>query len=97
MYYLQSPLREGLIDSAYNVEIEAHKDKIESILVSRGHHFKDATHKVWEDQYFLDNTHMDSLSAAKLTDMIHAAPCFGEQYTDYRGKSNEQLFSHESD
>ncbi len=78
MYYLQSPLREGLIDSVYNAEINIHNNKVDRILSSRGHHFRDATHMVWEDEHFLDNTHMDSLSAARLTDLIEPASCIDE-------------------
>jgi len=63
--FVQSPIREGLIDKEYKVEIEKHIKRVDSIINNYNQTFIDATQRIWPDSLFFDYAHFNT-SGAKI-------------------------------
>tara|TARA_B110000459_G_C16605587_1_gene493373 strand:+ start:1834 stop:2763 length:930 start_codon:yes stop_codon:yes gene_type:complete len=69
--FVQSPFREGYVSLLNEHELSVlnnHKNKIESILKRNNNLFIDSQKKSWEDDLFVDYSHLNSKGAKKYTE-----------------------------
>lgn len=67
LIFVQTPLREGLLDDYYTTNLEKHVNKIQPILHKYGHTFCNANNDTWPDSLFVDYAHMNSTGTEKLS------------------------------
>lgn len=66
--YVQTPIREGMLDDNYSTNILKHIDKVRAIIEKYPNtFFVDGTRNLWSDSLFVDVQHLNSLGAEKFT------------------------------
>lgn len=68
LYYVQTPVRKGLVDSLNENKLAQHSNRVQTILKKYNNLFIDTNDKIWEDSLFTDATHMNCNGAKIFTD-----------------------------
>lgn len=67
LVFVQTPVREGIIDDIYRKDIKTHVNKIREILDKYNHQLINSTTEIWPDTMFFDYGHFLSESARYFT------------------------------
>ncbi|MDA3926995.1 MAG: hypothetical protein PF904_20160 [Kiritimatiellae bacterium] len=70
LFFVLSPLREGLVDDNYRKSIKLHADRVRGIVESKGGTFVDTTLYKWEDKLFVDGTHLNADGGCRLSEIL---------------------------
>ena len=67
MYFIQSPIRKGLLKNIDNAILNDHIQMTKNIIEKHQQHYFNSTDYLWDDSLFVDGTHFNELGAKKYT------------------------------
>ena len=70
LIFVQSPLRDELVDGKYIDVLQDHISKVKKIVLKSGHVYVDTTVYNWPSKYFVDNIHLNNIGSRRLANII---------------------------
>ena len=70
LIFIQSPLRDELVDGKYIDALQDHRIKVKKIVLKSGHVFVDTTVYNWPSKYFVDSVHLSNIGSRRLTNIF---------------------------